>query len=262
MGLWCHSFRETHRKTVKPNVLFSWSIIEANKDGCLSFFSRPLVWLGMTIMTRFEVPRTLNCDEATLQNWLTVIEANYHSTNTYHNSTHAADVLQSTAYFLQRNRIKALLDPFDSTACLIAAAIHDVDHPGKTRYVSVSQQSSCFRSAFMGWNTTLLNDWIAVSYVIPGAIWPSCIMTWASSSLTMPHWLSSWHGRTIGSTSSKVCSPNKKKYSYGICNKLWVYLKKLQFWNGKWNGKIHEFSYDACCFCERRALGRFVFSWP
>ncbi|XP_032778447.2 high affinity cAMP-specific and IBMX-insensitive 3',5'-cyclic phosphodiesterase 8A isoform X1 [Daphnia magna] len=93
---------------------------------------RPLVWLGMTIMTRFEVPRTLNCDEATLQNWLTVIEANYHSTNTYHNSTHAADVLQSTAYFLQRNRIKALLDPLDLTACLIAAAIHDVDHPGKT----------------------------------------------------------------------------------------------------------------------------------
>lgn len=88
----------------------------------------------MTIMTRFEVPRTLNCDEATLQNWLTVIEANYHSTNTYHNSTHAADVLQSTAYFLQRNRIKALLDPLDLTACLIAAAIHDVDHPGKTRY--------------------------------------------------------------------------------------------------------------------------------
>lgn len=88
----------------------------------------------MTIMTRFEVPRTLNCDEATLQNWLTVIEANYHSSNTYHNSTHAADVLQSTAYFLQRNRIKALLDPLDSTACLIAAAIHDVDHPGKTRY--------------------------------------------------------------------------------------------------------------------------------
>lgn len=91
----------------------------------------------MTIMTRFEVPHTLNCDEATLQNWLTVIEANYHSTNAYHNSTHAADVLQSTAYFLQRNRIKALLDPLDITACLIAAAVHDVDHPGMTRFVKV-----------------------------------------------------------------------------------------------------------------------------
>jgi len=93
---------------------------------------RPLVWLGMTIMTGFEVPRTLNCDEATLQNWLTVIEANYHVGNTYHNSTHAADVLQATAFFLQRNRIKPLLDSLDQAACLIAAAIHDLDHPGKT----------------------------------------------------------------------------------------------------------------------------------
>ena len=95
----------------------------------------------MTIMTRFEVPRTLNCDEATLQNWLTVIEANYHVTNTYHNSTHAADVLQATAFFLQRNRIKPLLDSLDQAACLIAAAIHDVDHPGKTRLNLI-----CYRS--------------------------------------------------------------------------------------------------------------------
>ena len=29
-----------------------------------------------------------------LQNWLTLIEANYHATNSYHNSSHAADVLQ------------------------------------------------------------------------------------------------------------------------------------------------------------------------
>ena len=105
-----------------------------NNEIAIDIYQSPLVWLGMTIMTRFEVPRTLNCDEATLQNWLTVIEANYHATNTYHNSTHAADVLQATAFFLQRNRIKALLDPLDQTACLIAAAIHDVDHPGKTRY--------------------------------------------------------------------------------------------------------------------------------
>ncbi|KAK8373344.1 hypothetical protein O3P69_019980 [Scylla paramamosain] len=92
---------------------------------------RPLVWLGMSLMCRFDVPDTLNCDENTLQNWLTLIEANYHSDNTYHNSTHAADVLQSTAYFLSKERIKQLLDPLDVAACLVAAVVHDVDHPGK-----------------------------------------------------------------------------------------------------------------------------------
>ena len=47
---------------------------------------RPLVWLGMSVMCKFDIPEILNCDETTLQNWLTLIEANYHADNTYHNS--------------------------------------------------------------------------------------------------------------------------------------------------------------------------------
>ncbi len=66
----------------------------------------------------------------TLMNWLTVIEANYHD-NPYHNSTHAADVMQATAFFLRKPRLKALFDPLDEAICLIAAIIHDIDHPGK-----------------------------------------------------------------------------------------------------------------------------------
>lgn len=55
---------------------------------------RPLVHLGMNLFTHFDVASTLNCDEKTLYNWLTVIEMNYHVENSYHNSTHAADVMQ------------------------------------------------------------------------------------------------------------------------------------------------------------------------
>lgn len=55
---------------------------------------RPLTHLGMNLFIHFDVPATLACDEKTLYNWLTVIEMNYHAENTYHNSTHAADVLQ------------------------------------------------------------------------------------------------------------------------------------------------------------------------
>jgi len=92
---------------------------------------RPLVWLGMTVLTRFEVPRTLSIEESVLQNWLTLIEANYRSGNTYHNSSHAADVMQATAYFLERENVRSLLDPVDEAICLIGAIIHDVDHPGR-----------------------------------------------------------------------------------------------------------------------------------
>lgn len=54
----------------------------------------PLVYLGMELFRRFEVFAALNIDETTCKAWLSVIEANYHSSNTYHTSTHAADVMQ------------------------------------------------------------------------------------------------------------------------------------------------------------------------
>lgn len=92
---------------------------------------RPLVWLGMTTLLRFEVTKTLKIEESTLQNWLTLIEANYHSANSYHNSSHAADVMQATAYFLEKENVKSSLDNVDEAICLIGAIIHDVDHPGR-----------------------------------------------------------------------------------------------------------------------------------
>nr|XP_013223613.2 high affinity cAMP-specific and IBMX-insensitive 3',5'-cyclic phosphodiesterase 8B [Columba livia] len=93
---------------------------------------RPLVYLGLKVFARFGVCEFLNCAEATLRAWLQVIEANYHSSNSYHNSTHAADVLHATAFFLRKERVKGSLDHLDEVAALIAATIHDVDHPGRT----------------------------------------------------------------------------------------------------------------------------------
>lgn len=93
---------------------------------------KPLIHLGMNLFLHFDVAATLNCDEKTLQNWLTVIEMNYHVDNFYHNSTHAADVMQATAGFLEKDRLKAIMDPLDEATSLIAACSHDVDHPGKS----------------------------------------------------------------------------------------------------------------------------------
>ncbi|GAB6027081.1 High affinity cAMP-specific and IBMX-insensitive 3',5'-cyclic phosphodiesterase 8B, variant 2 [Chamberlinius hualienensis] len=93
---------------------------------------RPLVWLGMSLFSSFNAFSYLKCSEIIFQNWLTLIEANYHADNTYHNSTHAADVLQATAYFLRKDRIKDVFSCLDKVGCLVAAVIHDVDHPGKT----------------------------------------------------------------------------------------------------------------------------------
>lgn len=96
---------------------------------------RPLVYLGMNLMSHFDVCSSLGCDESVLYNWLVIIETNYNDKNSYHTSTHAADVMQATAGFLERERLKQILDPLDEAVCLIAAAAHDVDHPGKSRFV-------------------------------------------------------------------------------------------------------------------------------
>ncbi|KAM4054045.1 high affinity cAMP-specific and IBMX-insensitive 3',5'-cyclic phosphodiesterase 8B isoform 5-T6 [Anomaloglossus baeobatrachus] len=93
---------------------------------------RPLVYLGLKIFACFGVCEFLNCSEATLRSWLQIIEANYHASNAYHNSTHAADVLHATAFFLQKDNVKTSLDQLDKVAALIAATVHDIDHPGRT----------------------------------------------------------------------------------------------------------------------------------
>uniref|UniRef100_A0A8C9WZ52 Phosphodiesterase n=1 Tax=Sander lucioperca TaxID=283035 RepID=A0A8C9WZ52_SANLU len=108
----------------------SWDFDIVNLEAAT--MRRPLTYLGMKIFSRFGVCEFLNCPEATLRSWLQVIEANYHSSNSYHNSSHAADVLHATAYFLCKERVKQSLDPIDEVAALIAATVHDVDHPGRT----------------------------------------------------------------------------------------------------------------------------------
>jgi high affinity cAMP-specific and IBMX-insensitive 3',5'-cyclic phosphodiesterase 8 len=89
----------------------------------------------MNLMNHFDVSSSLGCDESVLHNWLVIIEMNYNAKNSYHTSTHAADVMQATAGFLERERLKQILDPLDEAVCLVAAAAHDVDHPGKSRLV-------------------------------------------------------------------------------------------------------------------------------
>nr|XP_014340305.1 PREDICTED: high affinity cAMP-specific and IBMX-insensitive 3',5'-cyclic phosphodiesterase 8A isoform X2 [Latimeria chalumnae] len=115
-------------EAMKNEESWDFSILELET----ATHKRPLTFLGLKIFAQFRVCGFLNCSESTLRSWLQVIEANYHSSNSYHNSTHSADVLHATAYFLSKERVKQSLDQIDEVAALIAATIHDVDHPGRT----------------------------------------------------------------------------------------------------------------------------------
>ncbi|XP_076443536.1 high affinity cAMP-specific and IBMX-insensitive 3',5'-cyclic phosphodiesterase 8A-like isoform X2 [Babylonia areolata] len=103
---------------------------------------RPLVYLGLKTFARFEACQFLGIEERVLVQWLQLMESNYHSANRYHNSTHAADVLQASAFFLECERTKMVMDNADCVACLIAAAVHDVDHPARTNAFLVNEANN------------------------------------------------------------------------------------------------------------------------
>jgi len=62
----------------------------------------------MKTLERFDAVSFLSVDEKVLLNWLQLVESNYHADNPYHNSTHAADVMHATAYFLTCDKLKVV----------------------------------------------------------------------------------------------------------------------------------------------------------
>ncbi|TPP66370.1 High affinity cAMP-specific and IBMX-insensitive 3' 5'-cyclic phosphodiesterase 8B [Fasciola gigantica] len=102
---------------------------------------RPLRYLAMKVFNRFNVFAVLRISEAMMMTWLTVIEENYHVDNPYHNATHAADVMQSTAYLMRRELLTLVLDSTDEVAMLLAAVVHDLNHPGRTNPFLVNSNS-------------------------------------------------------------------------------------------------------------------------
>jgi hypothetical protein len=61
--------------------------------------------------------------------------------NSYHNSTHAADVLHAIYFFISQLDLCSKLSVEDVFACFIAAVIHDVDHPGYNNSFLIATRS-------------------------------------------------------------------------------------------------------------------------
>ncbi|TKR92843.1 hypothetical protein L596_007413 [Steinernema carpocapsae] len=101
----------------------------------------PLVHLGTKLFDRWKVGETLQCSPETISKWLHMIEEHYHTGNTYHNATHAADVLQATSYFLERDRVAQHVLDTHAAAALIAATVHDLDHPGRGNAYLINTRS-------------------------------------------------------------------------------------------------------------------------
>jgi len=71
----------------------------------------------------------LDIDMETLVDYLRAIEKDYNAENPYHNAIHAADVVQ-TLHSLIQMAGKSFFDKEQTFTVLVAAAVHDVKHPG------------------------------------------------------------------------------------------------------------------------------------
>ena len=80
-------------------------------------------------------------DIMTVWKFFAMVERGYHPTNPYHNGVHAADVTQAMACFLAEPAIKQHCRPLEVMAALIAAACHDVDHPGYNEKFLIASSS-------------------------------------------------------------------------------------------------------------------------
>ncbi|XP_061668916.1 cAMP-specific 3',5'-cyclic phosphodiesterase 7B-like isoform X2 [Syngnathoides biaculeatus] len=89
-----------------------------------------LVTLMCHLFNIYGLVQHLQLDMVKLHRFLSMVRSHYHLQNPYHNAVHAADVTQAMYCYLQEPKLAEQLSPVDVFLGLMAAAAHDVDHPG------------------------------------------------------------------------------------------------------------------------------------
>ncbi|ESO06444.1 hypothetical protein HELRODRAFT_149347, partial [Helobdella robusta] len=74
--------------------------------------------------------RTFKLDALKLYRTIRLVELGYCKTNPYHNSLHAADVVQAIHCNLLEENIYPHMTSLEMMAAILSAACHDLDHPG------------------------------------------------------------------------------------------------------------------------------------
>lgn len=91
---------------------------------------RSVFHIAYHLFQTYDLIRSFRLDTVCLLHFLSLVEANYHESNPYHNAVHAADVTQSMHCFLQETEIRNATSDIEKMVALVAALTHDLDHPG------------------------------------------------------------------------------------------------------------------------------------
>jgi len=100
----------------------------------------PLTVIMVHLFEKLDLFHQFNLSKVVFARFIQEIENGYNDVP-YHNKIHAADVVQNTYYFLSSATIRPKLTPEDWFAALIAAAVHDFNHPGTNNAYHVATES-------------------------------------------------------------------------------------------------------------------------
>jgi len=93
---------------------------------------RPLLPIALALFERYDFVGSFGLDRAVVCSFFAAVEAGYHWGNPFHNNIHAADVTQAVNHFFTYDSLGDFASEFDHMVSVVAAAIHDYDHPGRT----------------------------------------------------------------------------------------------------------------------------------
>uniref|UniRef100_A0A8B9JQ40 Phosphodiesterase n=1 Tax=Astyanax mexicanus TaxID=7994 RepID=A0A8B9JQ40_ASTMX len=89
-----------------------------------------LVTLTLYLLSHYGLIELFQLDMVKVHCFLVLVQEDYHNHNPYHNAVHAADVTQAMHCYLKEPKLAKSLTSCDILLGLLAAATHDLDHPG------------------------------------------------------------------------------------------------------------------------------------
>ena len=95
--------------------------------------------IGNYSIKRYGLADKFSIPDSTLKQFFFELEEKYEE-NSYHNSTHAADVMCSLVFLINNSMLVDHIHPLELLVGIISALAHDVGHPGKNnRFLVMSK---------------------------------------------------------------------------------------------------------------------------
>eukprot|EP00899_Mesostigma_viride_P005521 jgi/Mesvir1/14970/Mv14633-RA.1 len=121
----------------------------------------PTLFMGLTLYQQAGLLRQFHLPQNKLIRFLSVIDGNM-CNNDYHNSTHVADVANSTYHLIKHSGVGRFLSRIDVLAAITAALVHDYKHPGRNNDFLVRSEGEL--ALFYNDRTVLENMHVAEAF--------------------------------------------------------------------------------------------------